>query len=244
MKLASECAPTSFSFERDTFPFANELVWEYHFDPTTGRMSTFQTQPPPTYSHRCFVLVRSVRQFLYHALFDSSQPRTSPSNYQRLVSEVVSRSPRRRSAPGREIIIPGYVGLREFSQECESILKANCGGPVQSYFVRSHWRMVFPITRTHQERMARQLAAGLAAGNTPIVHLFRFPRITINHGILLFGVREESDRSVFDVYDPNIPEHPLQLYYWKAKRAFDFPPTKYWPGGPLNLFEMFLGGLY
>ena len=29
----------SFRFERDTFAFAHELVWKYHFDPATGAMT-------------------------------------------------------------------------------------------------------------------------------------------------------------------------------------------------------------
>jgi hypothetical protein len=33
-------------------------------------MTTFQANPPPTYYHRCFVLVRSVRQFFDHARFE------------------------------------------------------------------------------------------------------------------------------------------------------------------------------
>ena len=51
-----------FQFERDTFAFANELVWEYRFEPGTGAVTTFRNNPPPGYSHRCFVMVRSVRQ--------------------------------------------------------------------------------------------------------------------------------------------------------------------------------------
>lgn len=59
-----------FQFERDTFAFHNELVWEYRFDPATCRPTTCRNEPPPTYAHRCFVMVRSARQFFYHARFD------------------------------------------------------------------------------------------------------------------------------------------------------------------------------
>ena len=34
-------AVRTFQFERDTFAFAHELVWQYHFDPVTGAMTTF-----------------------------------------------------------------------------------------------------------------------------------------------------------------------------------------------------------
>ena len=48
-------------FDRDTLAFANELVWEYHFDEATGATTTRRRVPPPDYALRCFVLVRAVR---------------------------------------------------------------------------------------------------------------------------------------------------------------------------------------
>ena len=63
-----------FEFERDTFAFPNELVWEYHFDAATGTTAARRRVPPPEYALRCFVLVRAARQFLYHARFDPTAP--------------------------------------------------------------------------------------------------------------------------------------------------------------------------
>jgi len=234
----------SFQFERDTFPFANELVWQYRFDPATGAMSVSPCDPPPVYTHRCFVMVRSARQFLYHARFEPGRPAADAESYRRLIRQVVARNPRRAGAESERIVIPGYDGLRAFSQAHEPLLKAECGGPLQSYFVRSHWRMVFMVPAWHQERMAGQLAQRVREGAAPIVHLFRFPRITINHGILLFG-STESDRGVeFDAYDPNFPDHPVKLAYDRAARSFIFPRALYWQGGPVNVYEMYIKGLY
>jgi len=233
-----------FQFERDTFTFANELVWQYRFDPATGRTTTFRTSPPPTHSHRCFVMVRSARQFFYHARFDSAQPTADAATYRNLIRQVVGRNPRRPSPAAMRLVVPGYDCLRTFSQAQAPLLKAECGGPWQSYFLRSHWRMVFPVWRGHQEQMAQQLLRALPARPAPIVHLFRFPHITINHGIILVGATE-SDRDIrFDAYDPNIPAHPVQLQYERATRTFAFPRTHYWAGGPLNVIEIFRGGLY
>jgi hypothetical protein len=134
-----------FSFERDTFTFANELYWEYRFDPATGATTTITNNPPPTYAHRCFVMVRSARQFFYHARFEPTAPRAEEAVCRRLIGEVVSRSPRRLSAEAERVIIPGYDCLRAFSAANASLLKAVCGKAWESYFVRSHWRMVFPI---------------------------------------------------------------------------------------------------
>jgi len=234
----------SFRFERDTFTFANELVWQYRFDPATGAMSVSPCDPPPVYTHRCFVMVRSARQFFYHARFEPGRPVADAETYRWLIRQVVSSNPRRAGAESERIVIPGYDGLRAFSQAHESLLKAECGGPWQSYFVRSHWRMVAPTGRRHQERMAQQLRRALCEGRAPIVHLYRFPRITINHGIVLFGSTESDGDIQFQVYDPNIPARPLELIYQRAARTFCFPRTNYWAGGALNVFEMYLGGLY
>ncbi len=104
--------------------------------------------------------------------------------------------------------------------------------------------MVAPTRRHHQELMARQLLEALQKRPAPPVHLYRFPRITINHGVILFG-SSESERDIeFDAYDPNIPDRPVKLIYSRAERTFFFPRSIYWAGGALNVYEMYCGGLY
>lgn len=234
----------SFRFERDTFTFANELVWQYHFDPLTGAMSVSNTQPPPTYSHRCFVIVRSARQFYFHARFEPSLPAVEPETYGRLIRQVVSRSPRRPSRDSQRLVIPGYDCLRALSQANEPVLKANLGGPWQSYFLRSHWRMVFPVWPEHQEDTALRLRQAVLDESAPAVHLFRFPRITINHGLLLFALSESAHAIQFDAYDPNIPAGPVKLIYDKLQKRFSFPASCYWSGGTVSVVHIFRGGLY
>ena len=133
----------SFQFERDTFVYANELVWEYRLDPETGTMTSRFNQPVPTYIHRCFVMVRSARQFFYHARFDAGLPAGGSGDYRRLVREIVSRNLRRASAECDRVVMPGYDCLRAFSRAHEPLLKAELRRRWQSYFLRSHWRMVF-----------------------------------------------------------------------------------------------------
>lgn len=244
MAAVSDQRTRMFQFDRDTFTFVNELVWRYHFDPATGAMSISPSDPPPVYSHRCFVLIRSARQFYSHARFDPGLPAVEPGEYSRLIREVVRRSPRRASPEAERIIIPGYDCLRAFSQAREPLLKAECGGPWESYFVRSHWRMVFPVWGRHQEGIARNLRAAVNQGSAPTVHLFRFPRITINHGLLLFGVTESRQGLEFDAYDPNIAEYPVKLHYDSRRRVFTFPASCYWAGGEVSVTQIFRGGLY
>ena len=82
-----------FQFDRDTFAFANELVWEYRLDPGAGTMTTFCNDPPPAYTHRCFVMARSARQFWHHARFDPSLPVADAGPHQNVpVTPVVIES--------------------------------------------------------------------------------------------------------------------------------------------------------
>ena len=104
--------------------------------------------------------------------------------------------------------------------------------------------MIFPVWGRHQEHIAKQLARSLHQGRIPLVHLFRFPRITINHGIVLYGLTETEKDIQFEAYDPNIPAHPVTLIFDRTRKVFEFPPAIYWPGGVLSVIEIFRGGLY
>ncbi len=237
-------ANSRFVFERDTFAYANQLVWEYRFDPATGSRSIKFNDPLPTYAHRCFVMVRSARQFFYHARFEPGRPVADAETYRRLVREIVSRSPRRVSPEEARVRIPGYDCLHRFSAAQEAVLKGECGGAWQSYVLRSHWRMIVPVLRTHQVRMARQLLSSLAERMAPIVHLFRFPQLTINHGVILCDVLEREPVLRFAVYDPNIPARPTELTYNPTDRTFYFPSNHYWAGGRVDVVEAYCGWFY
>src|ERR1039457_1450736 len=111
MTAPPEKSVRQFCFERDTFAFAHELVWKYHFDPVTGAMTTYKAEPSPTYYHRCFVMVRATRLFFDYARFAPELPPVAPEVYRRIIREVVSRNPRRACAEPERIVIPGYDGL-------------------------------------------------------------------------------------------------------------------------------------
>jgi hypothetical protein len=228
-----------FDFERDSFAFANELIWEYQFDPTTSKTSFRRREPKPDYAHRCFVLTRAARQFLYHARFDADQKIADDETYRRLIRKVVSRNPRTPCEPDGQIVIPGFASLHEFSRAQEKLLKAECGGAWRSYFLRSHWRMVFPISRAHQERTAARLAAAIKQNVSPIVHLVRFPSLTINHGMILFAAAESANCLEFSAYDPNDPAQPARLAFNRAAQIFFLPSNSYWAGGELNVIEIY-----
>jgi hypothetical protein len=226
-------------FERDSFAFANELLWEYRLSPETGKMKFSPRVPKPDYTLRCFVLVRAARQFLYHARFDAQAAVAEDAVYRRLIRKTVSRNPRRTAPTREQIVIPGFAGLREFSAARPRLLKEECGGAWRSYVLRSHWRMVFFISRAHQQKTAESLANALRRGFSPIVHLVQFPALTINHGMILFDVAATGAGLSFSAYDPNDPEKPATIMFDKARRQFSMPANAYWAGGALNIIEIF-----
>ncbi len=232
-------APRPFAFDRDTFAFANELIWEYRIDAATGKTLFLRRETKPAYAHRCFVLARAARQFLFHARFDADGPAADDETCRRRIREVLSRNPRVPSEPGREVLFSGYDSLRQFSRARETLLKSECGGAWRSYVLRSHWRMVFPISRRHQSRTAAQLTASLRRRGSPIVHLVKFPRLSINHGMVLFEVAERCDGADFRAYDPNDPDEPALLSFDRSTQSFRLPANRYWAGGGLNVIEIY-----
>jgi hypothetical protein len=110
--------------------------------------------------------------------------------------------------------------------------------------LRSHQRMILPVSRRHQEKMAEQLARSLPQRRAVIVHLFRFPQLTINHGIVLYEMAETETGLRFTAYDPNLPGQPTELNFHRADRTFYFPRNHYWAGGQVNVVEVFYNWAY
>src|SRR2546430_11716 len=84
-----------FQFARDTFAYANELVWEYDVNPASRKTGVHRREPKPDYSLHCFVVARSARQFFDHARFDPALPKADRATYRHLIRQVVGRNPRK-----------------------------------------------------------------------------------------------------------------------------------------------------
>jgi len=227
-----------FDFKRDTFAYPNELLWEYSYD-AKGEWTTHRREPKPTYAQHCFVVARSSRQFFENARFDASQPVTDENTYRRLVREVIASNPRHPRDESEKIVIPGYPDLNSFSKAHELLLKAECGGGWQSYFQRGHWRMIFPFSRGNQEHVAKQLIEHLEPGHPLIIHVVRFPQLTINHAMVIFDAKALENEIQFITYDPNQPLEPITITYDRSTRTFMLPANNYYPGGRVDVYEVF-----
>jgi len=229
--------PRSFDFQRDTFSFPNQLLWEYFYD-TNGNWVTRDRDPKPTYWQHCFVLATATKQFFFNARFEPDKPIGDDRTYRKLIRQVVSSSLRKPADEDKRILLPGYPDLRSFSRAHEQLLKDNCGGAWHSYFQRGHWRIVFPFTRHEQQNMSKQLLEHLAKNQLLIIHVVRFPALTINHALLLFDAKESEKEIQFITYDPNNPEEPRLITYNREQRTFFMAPNDYFPGGRIDVYEV------
>lgn len=237
-ELTGASSERRFRFESDSLAFANELVWSYGFDGEKTWRATKQL-PEPDYTHRCFVLVRSARQFFEYARFEPELPQLPEPELRERVRRVVGTNPRRRLPDSERIAIPGFANLRQLSRAHEALLKEELGGAVWSYIERGNWRMVIPLSRRHQAATAERLVAALAANRPPIIHLIRFPHIRINHALMLYDYQRSAGAIRFTAYDPNAPDAPAHVHFDPTTRTFTFDRNTYFDGGRVDVYEIY-----
>ena len=195
--------------------------------------------PEQDYTLHCFVVARSARQFFDNARFEPLQPAVDEATYRELIRQVVGSNPRKQLPMSERIVIPGYADLRSFSAAHDQLLQAECGSAWQSYLQRGNWRMIFPVTRGHQAQAGKELSARLKDRGPLLVHVFCFPSLSINHALLLFDATETDNEIQFATYDPNDPSKPCVLTFDRARRTFNLPTNAYFPGGPVDVYEIY-----
>ena len=104
--------------------------------------------------------------------------------------------------------------------------------------------MVFPFSRHHQESAARELLQRVHEGKTEVLHVVRFPQLTINHAVLIYDAAESESGITFSMYDPNRPEGPAVLNYDRATRTFNLPANLYFKGGRVDIYAVYRGFCY
>ena len=233
--LVSHPSEQKFVSEQNGFAFANELHWEYGYD-TNGVWRARKRQPAATYALHCFPMARAACCFFYHARFEPDWPALSDREYSQRIRQIISRGSKCPSPENQKIAIPGFKDLFEFSRAHETLLKARCGGAWRSYLQSGNWRMVFPMSRKHQEETARDLKTSLKNGMLPIIHVSDFPIQRINHFMLVTQTRETDGEMEFSCYDPNRPGADTLLRFDLSTKRFWMGPNSYFPGGPVKAY--------
>ena len=177
---------------------------------------------PDLYASRCFVLGRAVVQFQRFARFEPGAPRLAAEEYTALVQRITRRAPWRAPLPVAErVVVPGFESLHELTREAEAAVKAGLPRRFWTLVHWTNWRIIFPLPRAQQERVAAEIIAELQAGRPVQLLITDFPRIRCNHSVLAFDFRASDPDGVdFSVYDPNDPTVPGVIRFDRLDRRY------------------------
>src|SRR5882724_12485325 len=156
----ANASASDFRFDRDTFAFANQTVFEYHEGHASLRKPSAVKRD--AYNRHCFVLCRTAMQFKKFVRFE---PRSTPLDDASLAARV--RAVTRQAAwteplpENQRIVFPGYKDLKEMSKAHRELVQLSIGHGWPSYFRISNARMMFQDGTGYQERTHAQLNAAL-----------------------------------------------------------------------------------
>jgi hypothetical protein len=220
-------SPSGFTFALDSFAFPNE-VRARHFG------------ADDLYANYCFVLARALRQFFAFARFDEAAPPLDHAGYVRRIRDVVARPPWKPALPPPDrVVIPGYANLRELSRAEEAAVKEALGSRFWTMLHWTNWRVTFPVTRAHQERVARAAMTDIRAGRLPQLLVTNWPKIELNHTVVAYDFAETPSGVEFVVWDPNEPSAPGTLTFERGARRFWATRIYDTEPGPIRAFRMY-----
>jgi hypothetical protein len=237
----TRAAESDFRFDRDTFDFANQTVFEYHEGHASLRRGS--SVKKDAYNRHCFVMCRTAMQFKKFARFD---PRGTPLDEATLatrVRTVTNRDP--WTGPlqdDQRIVFSGYKDLREMSKARREAMQASIGHGWPSYFRVSNMRMVFQQSTTYQKRTHDRLNAALARGEVFVVFLTTYPKLSLNHSVLIYKQKSFSPNPGVErylVYDPNHPESPRELTWSPHTRSFSYQKDWDFVGGFVRVYQVY-----
>jgi hypothetical protein len=241
--LHGSAAAAEFRFDRDTFAFQNATVLKYHDGIAFFRPQSEAGDPANSYTRRCFVMTRTAMQFRKFARFE---PHDVPLNDRELaqrIRAVARRKPWLEALPeNQRIVFPGYSNLREISKVHTQVFEANIGSGFMSYFRPSNVRMVFLESKGYQEKTHNNLDAALARGDTFVAFLTTYPKMSINHAVLIYGRKRSRPGDGLEhylVYDPNHAEAPRELTWSPRERAFAYQKDIDFIGGFVRVYQAY-----
>jgi hypothetical protein len=232
---------SAFCFDRDTFAFANQTVFEYHQGHASLRKPSATKQD--AYNRHCFVMCRTALQFKKFARFDARGAPLDDNSLAARVRAVIRRPAWAEPLPENErIVFPGYKNLKEMSKARREIVQLSIGHGWPSYFRISNARMMFQDGTGYQKRTHARLNAALVRGELFVGFLTTYPRFSINHSVLIYELKASSPNPGEDrylVYDPNHPESPRELTWSVHDRAFSYQKDWDFIGGFVRVYQVY-----
>ena len=181
---------------------------------------------PDLYANWCIVIARAVTQFQRFARFEPAAPRVASAAYTALVRKVVALAPWKPSFSERaRIVVPGFACLQEFTRAEEAAVKAGLGGRFWTWVHPTNWRIALPSPSGEQERTALEIIDEVRAGRPAQIFITDFPKIKLNHSVLVYDYHVTSEETVeFVVYDPNDARAASHIRF--DRRIGRFIPTR------------------
>jgi hypothetical protein len=244
---AGRAIASDFRFDRNTFAFANETVFEYHDGHPYLREPLAIKKRPKRYASCCFVMTRAALQFHKFARFDREGVPLDDRALAERIRAVTRQLAWQTAFPAdRRIVFPGYASLRAMSIARGRVLQDNIGLGWPTYFRLGNFRMVHEHSRRYQEQTHANLNATLARGELFVVYLSTFPSLTINHAVLVYARRPASARAAgikriesYAVYDPNHSKAPRELTWLPSKGAFAYQKDWDFVGGFARVYQVY-----
>jgi hypothetical protein len=232
----------AFDLQSDTFNFANQTYFDYKIASDQEIIIARRKGEVPDYSRHCFQLCRAVLQFDRFAEFRPDLPEASELEYRNLIRRI-SRIPAWRLGSREKIVIPGYRNLDSFSSAHALTLQKNLGLWWPSYWRIGNWRIVFPVSRSSQARMAQWLCNELNHGRIRAVYITRCK--PLNHCLVAYRCDQQPNGDlVFFVYDVNQPKKIVHLTYRATDRSFYFDRTWYYKGGLVSVLSLYVSPFF
>ncbi len=241
--VQASVAASDFRFDRDTLAFQNATVLKYKDGVPFLRARSASNDPANKYTRRCFVMTRTAMQFCKFARFD---PQGSPLDDKALAARI--RSVTRRQAwaaplpENQRIVFPGYANLRQMSNARARVFQENIGSGFITYFRPSNGRMFFQHSHKYQERTHASLDAALSRGDVFIGYLSTYPKLSINHAVLVYGRNKSVSGDELEhylAYDPNHAEAPRELTWSPRERAFAYQKDIDFIGGFVRVYQSY-----
>ena len=241
--VRTSAAASEFRFNRDTFAFQNATVLKYKDGLPYLQVKASREDPANQYTRRCFVMSRTAMQFRKFARFDPSGAPLDDLELAARIRAVARSAPWGESLPeNQRIVFPGYANLREMSKARAHVFQENIGNGFLTYFRPSNVRMFFEHSRKYQDTTHANLEAALSRGDLFVGFLSTYPKLTINHTVLVYARQKDPSGDELEhylVYDPNHAEAPRELTWSPRERAFAYQKDIDFVGGFVRVYQAY-----